>query len=253
MIKKRLPKKITPDPIVEAVIGIRFVPAVDPEVVFHFAKQEGLLKDCFGDVEELPIYQLPPSIRNTEPDFKYAPYYRLKGKGEFSDYLVQIGPRVLSIVTAGAYTGSEDFLAKACRLFSSLQSLKIIDKIERLGIRYINFFEENIFNNINLNLSLPRYDLFHENTSVQMELPKEGRFGLTLRLATAAKVYLKKTNEEKLGSVLDVDAYTTDLDDNWVRNLGDLLKEGHLVEKSFFYELITDDFLQSFKVEYEDD
>lgn len=242
MIKTELPSKITPDPIMEAVIEVRFVPKVDPDAVFHFAKKSKFISDYFEKEEELPIYQLPPSIRNTEPGLKYSPYFRLKGKQSYSDYLCQIGPRVFSIVTAGDYKGSADFLQKATDLFASLQTYVEVDKVERLGIRYIDFIEGNVFRQIKLNLTLPGIDLNLENSSVRVELPKSGRFGLTLQLASNAKVNSKKDGKEKTGSVLDIDAYTSDINGEWVSGLESVLKEGHHAQKSFFFALMNDEF-----------
>ena len=249
MSKTKLPSKITPDPIIEAVIEVRFVPKVDPDAVFHFAKKCQVISGYFEKEEELPIYQLPPSIRNNEPGLKYSPYFRLKGRQSYSDYLCQIGPRVFSIVTAGDYKGSADFLQKATDLFASLQTSVEIEKVERLGIRYIDFIEGNVFKQIKLNLALPETDLTLENSSVRLELPKSGRFGLTLQLASNAKVNSKKDGKEKTGSVLDIDAFTTDINGEWASGLESVLKEGHLAQKSFFFGLMNEEFWKTVKRE----
>lgn len=250
MSKSKLPSKITPDPIIEAVIEVRFAPAVDPDAVFHFAKKSKIITDYFEKEEELPIYQLPPSIRNSEPGLKYSPYFRLKGRQQFSDYLCQIGPRVFSIVTAKEYKGSSDFLEKATTLFSSLQTSVDIERVERLGIRYIDFIEGNVFKQIKLSVSLPETELSYENSSFRLELPKQGRFGLTLQLASNAKVTVKKEGREKIGSVLDIDAFTTEINGEWASGLEQVLKEGHLAQKSFFFGLMNDEYWKTVKVEY---
>jgi len=249
MSETKLPKKITPDPIIEAVIEVRFVPKVDPDAVFHFASKSKIVTDYFEKAEELPIYQLPPSIRNNEPNFKYSPYFRLKGRQSYSDYLCQIGPRCLSIVTAGDYKGSPDFLGKAYELFYSIQSNDVVGEVERIGVRYIDFIEGNVFKKIKLNVSLPSVSLSHDNSSVRLELPKSGKFGLTLQLASGASVKDKKSGKDKSGSVLDIDAYTTEISGDWVARLEETLKEGHHAQKNCFFSLMSDDYWKTVKVE----
>ena len=245
-----LPKKITPDPIIQAVIEIRFEPKVQSDAVLHFVSESRIVKDCFGASQELPIYQLPSPVRNSEPGLRYSPYFHLEGKGGYQGYLLQVGPRAISLVSNEPYKGSDDFLEKTHSLFSSINEHGAIGKVERLGIRYIDFFDFNIFDKLQLSLTIPGHELEHQSSSVRIEFPRTGSFARTLHVVSNAKVASSKDGTEKTGSILDIDAFTDQLPSSFFQKAEELLKEGHLAQKELFFNLLKDDFIKTLKPEY---
>lgn len=248
----RLPKKITPDPIVQAVIEIRFEPKVQADAVFHFVSESETVKTCFGNLSTLPVYELPAMVRKNEPGLKYSPYFQLEGLKEYIGYTLQVGPRVLSLVTNGSYKGSKDFLPKTSKLFSSVYNHGAIGKVERLGVRYIDFFEVNIFDHVKLKIDFPEQSVEHKNSSIRLEFPVKDGFIRTLHLASNMMVNLVKEQNGKKGSILDIDSYTESLPTSFLSDPEPLLLKGHFAQKELFYSLINEEFLRSLKPEYED-
>jgi uncharacterized protein (TIGR04255 family) len=250
MNKTSLPKKITPDPIIQAVIEIRFEPKVQGDAVLHFVSESRIVKDYFGTAQELPIYQLPPPVRNSEPGLRYSPYFHLEGGGGYQGYLLQVGPRAISLVSNAPYKGSEDFLEKTHSLFSSINEHGAIGKVERLGIRYIDFFDLNIFDKLTLSLTIPGHKLQHQSSSVRIEFPKAGSFARILHIMSDAKVASSTDGTEKTGSILDIDAFTDHLPSPFFQQAEALLREGHRAQKDLFFSLLKDEFLASLNPEY---
>ena len=100
----KLPKKISPCPILEAIIEIRFsttLPEDASEAFFGLVYQE--ISDEYPGIERLPILQLPEAVRNMDDSLKYQPYYRLKG----DKFLINLSPRVFGLINkvygAGTY------------------------------------------------------------------------------------------------------------------------------------------------------
>ena len=67
------PKKITPCPIIESVVEIRFDSAIPAEAIF------GVVYNAFNDIFpnkpiNLPILQIPEQIRNSDPNLQYKPH-----------------------------------------------------------------------------------------------------------------------------------------------------------------------------------
>ena len=71
-----IPTKITPCPIVEVIVELRFEADLPDEAVF------GVIYSSFrnetGEIEKLPILQLPEALRSTDPNLIYKPHYRLR-------------------------------------------------------------------------------------------------------------------------------------------------------------------------------
>jgi uncharacterized protein (TIGR04255 family) len=240
---QELPKKISPCPIVEATIELRFSSEVERDAIFGIIYQE--FKDEFsGKVEKLPILQLPEPIRSIDPRLKYQPYYKLIA----SNLIFQIGPRVTSLSNINEYMGWETFSKKIKETFSKLEKLNIIKSVETLGIRYINFFKLDIFNNINLKIVLNGKPLETLKTTLKTEI-QEDNFINILQIANKAQV--KVQNEPKSGSVIDINTVSKDIIGvTFFGEMENLLKKGHNFEKKLFFSLLTKEFLSTLNPEY---
>jgi uncharacterized protein (TIGR04255 family) len=238
----RLPKKISPCPIVEAIVELRFSSEVLPDAVFGIIYQA--FKDEFSEkVENLPILQLPQPIRSMDPALKYQPYYKLIG----GNLILQVGPRVTSLSNVKDYIGWETFSPRIKETFSKLEKLKIIKSVEKLGIRYINFFKLDILDNINLRIVMNDEPLKALQTTLKTEI-QEDSFVNILQIANKAKATIQ--NKAITGSVIDIDTVSTDIGETFFERMENLLEKGHNIEKKLFFSLLKKEFLSTLNPEY---
>src|SRR5262249_31073889 len=95
----KLPIKITPCPIAEAVVELRFEPTIPPEVVPSLMLAEFI--GSFPEFERLPINDMPQFFRDSDPNLRFAPLNALsKDKTR-----LQFGPRSLAIISFEPYLG----------------------------------------------------------------------------------------------------------------------------------------------------
>ncbi len=238
----QLPKRISPCPIVEAIVQIRFSSAVLPDAVFGIMYQE-FAKDFSGKVEKLPILQLPEPIRAVDPNLMYQPHYKLRN----ANLVLQVGPRVASLSNSKEYMGWDDFSRKLIEVFSRLQKLSIVKAVERLGIRYINLFKDDIYNNINLRILMDDQPLRTLRKTLRAELEDSG-FITTLQIANPAKIQLQTQAIE--GSVIDIDVARQSFDTDFFQDMEDILQKGHNIEKKLFFTLLKKEFLNTLNPEY---
>lgn len=237
-----LPKKISPCPIVEAIVELRFSSEVLPDAVFGIIYQA--FKDEFSEkVENLPILQLPEPIRSMDPALKYQPYYKLIA----GNLILQVGPRVTSLSNVKDYIGWETFSPKIKETFSKLEKLKIIKSVEKLGIRYINFFKLDILDNINLRIVMNDEPLKALQTTLKSEI-QEDNFVNILQIANKAKATIQ--NKAITGSVIDIDTVSTDIGETFFERMENLLEKGHNIEKKLFFSLLKKEFLRTLNPEY---
>lgn len=239
----KLPRRIHPDPIVDSVVEIRFDAHIDRNAVFgvlYFA-----LRDQFPNVEALPVLQIPEMVREADPMFAHRPQYRISN----SDYQIQIGSNVLTIGILTAYPGWEVFSGVILNIYNTLSRLEVIGTVRRLGIRYISFFEGNIFDNLNLQLCVPGYEKGGFPTTCRFELPN-GDFINTLSLANHTTLQRGSTGVTMTGSIVDIDISLTGEISNFFEQMSGLLNQAHQLEKELFYSLLTEDFLARLNPEY---
>src|SRR5659263_57254 len=101
-----LPVKISPCPILDALLEIRFSSKINSNAVFGLIYNA--LQTNFPKVESLPILQLPDVVRATDPNFRYKPHYKISNE----KYVLQIGPDVIAISAFPNYVGWEEFSDK---------------------------------------------------------------------------------------------------------------------------------------------
>lgn len=233
----KLPLKITPCPIIEALLEIRFTTIIHPNAVFGLFYQA--LKSDFPKVENLPILQIPDALRATDPNLKYKPLYKISN----NDFVIQLGSDVFSINSFPNYVGWTRYSEQIFNVLHRIEELKIINTISRLGLRYINFFEGNIFDNINLSICINSQSINFKNTVIRTEITQDN-FVSTLQVANNI------WNKKQYGSIIDIDTFKdSELNDFFASKEG-LINDAHTKEKELFFNLLKEDYLVKFNPEF---
>jgi uncharacterized protein (TIGR04255 family) len=234
----KLPKKITPCKIIEAAVEMRFESQHPPEVIPGLVFNS--LKDQYPKMEALPIMQLPPTIRDTDPNLRYSPQFRFSN----SDFIFQIGPRSFSVVCPKAYKGWTKYSEKIYHGFESICELGIIDKPIRVGVRYISFFDNvDIFRHIKLDFKLSNNDLVGSRNIIRTEFDYED-YKCVIQIANSAIL-----DNKQEGSTIDIDIITDKV--SVVDSSFKIAVEAaHKLEKKLFFSFLNPEFLKNFSPEY---
>jgi len=235
----KLPKRITPCPIEEAIIELRFDSAIPHDAIFGIIYQQ--FKDKFPRLENLQMVQIPEPIRSSDPLLAYKPYYKISN----DVFSFNIGPKVISLTSVKNYVGWVLFSKEINECIKKLVALGIFAKIKRLGLRYINFFEEDIFNNIKLEVKLNSERLSSDSLYVRSAI-RGGKFINNLQITNKAK--LKQKDGIKVGSVIDIDAFLEK--EIGIDEINCLIEEAHSEEKELFFSLLSKEFLDKLNPEY---
>jgi uncharacterized protein (TIGR04255 family) len=227
-----LPKMINPCPILDALFEIRFNTTTHPSAVFGMIYN--VLQKDFPKVENLPILQLPEAVRASDPSFNYKPHYRISNQ----DFVIQIGSDVITISSFPKYLGWEKFSAQIFDISQKVEKIGIINSIIRIGIRYINFFEKDIFKDIDLKIRIGENDIAYKNTIIRTEIG-HGTFKSSLQVANNAN------HQEKLGSIIDIDTFTESNLNNFFAKKEEIINLGHSKEKELFFSLLKNDFIKT--------
>ena len=232
MIKNMtLPKSINPCPILEALFEVRFTTTIHPSAVFGMIYN--VLQTDFPTVENLPILQLPEAVRASDPNFRFKPLYRLTNQ----NFVIQIGSDVLTISSLPKYAGWEVFSHQIFDIINKIQGVGIINSVSRIGLRYINFFENNIFEDIDLKICIGDNDIAYKNTVIRTEIEHDV-FKSSLQVANNAN------HEGKLGSIIDIDTFTESNLNGFFEKKEEIINSGHSEEKILFFSLLKNDLLK---------
>lgn len=257
-MNKPYPKSLGNPPLIEMIIEYRFKSKLPDEALFGLYYP--IIKESFSKYNLLPIMNIPLEARSADPTLIYQPHYHFCDENHSLSLL--IGPRVLTFKyerfregNVNNYLGWRNFISG----FSSELTKKIFNKlelqeIERLGIRYIDFFE---------NLKLGEYitpkfefpDRKLERLQVTCSI-QEDRILHNINLSDSAEFKHFVNNElsiHMVGSLIDIDSeYIPKELDEVLSNLENILTKMHDENKNLFYEIMKDKLVEKYNPIYED-
>jgi uncharacterized protein (TIGR04255 family) len=235
----KLPKRITPCPIVDCSLEFRFSSNIPQDAVFGIVYN--IVKDEYKKYETLPILQLPEPLRRTDPNLKYKPYYKI-----YNDtFVIHTGPDVLSISSFPKYVGWDNFLVEISKFLEKVFSISIIKKINRIGMRVINFFPNTeIFSNSRISIKKDDSEINFKNSLFRTDFEHEDHIFSTLNISNNGKINLKN------GSIIDIDTFTNKNQDFDIENITAEIEKIHLFEKELFFTSLKEEFIKKFNPEY---
>ena len=239
----KLPIKIDPCPIQEAILEVRYSSQYPNEAILGMFY--GKIGNFFEDPPiSLPILQLPEAVRRQDPALKYKAYHQFK-KGS---HTLNIGPDVLTFSTNTPYSGWEKWSDFFYEVLARSLEANVINKVERLGLRYINHFNDNIFEKIHCEVDLIGRKLKNESTNLRTE-EIDGDFIKVLQIGNS--VTMVKGDQSISGSVIDIDIlYNIKNTKYFLKNYKEVVESAHSKEKELFFALMKETFLEEFNPIY---
>ena len=236
----KLPKSISPCPIREAVAEVRFQSNVPADAVFGIVYQT--LKKDFPKAEELPIASLPSQIRNADKDLAFQPHYRLTSDTS----TVLVGPKAIAVGMRGEYPGWATLSVRIKEVLRQFNQTGIVTQPLRLGLRYISFFPFDIYPKLLLKISVNEESWDGEETFFKTILVR----GDCKSLLQIGKGLALVGKPGEIGSIIDIDSFTTETGGEFLSVLDKFLESAHQSEKELFFTLLKREFLESLNPVY---
>ncbi len=237
----KIPKRITPCPIANATVEFRFATEWDVERLREEVYSR--VKDQYPPFEELPIKQIPQEILEQENALRYQPYYQ----ATTSSFILLLGAHMISVVNATPYLGWEALQSECLRIWKMVEELDAVIKIERLGLRYVNIFEDiDVFpkTHISPTLTIEQSNFKQGKSYFRTFFSRDG-FSCLLQVSNE----LIESQQQRTGSLIDIDVSLENppLQDTTTSTTLDL---AHTIEKELFFGLLQPEFLNTFSPEY---
>lgn len=210
----------------EAVIG----------VIYNLLLQKkiGVVK-----LDRLPITNIPEEIRKNDPNLKNKPTHQIV----CNDGIVLIGSNVLSFGILPPYKSwnvVQSFIKKVIKIIATGS---IIKGISQVNLRYLNFFELNIFENIKLSINFQGSNITYPSTIFRAEIPSKSNEYINA-LQITSNIHLKNPGLklDADGSLIDITVVSKKAS---LANIEDIIEAAHTEAKVLFFDLLKDDFTKS--------
>jgi len=238
----RLPTKVEVCPITDAVVELRFTTNVPEGALFGLVYRD--LAEEYPTVENLPILQLPENFRQGA-ELRFQPHHKLTGKRA----IVQLGPRSLSISSTIPYVGWTEFSKCIYSVIEVAKKANFMTTVSRLGLRYINMFDADVFEKINVQLLISDSPVQCKSARLRTLLEDENGFRSLVQVFN--DVTLKAATEGPItGSGIDIDVSKEYSGLDFVEHIDEEIEKAHLIEKEHFYKLVQGPLLDELKPTY---
>lgn len=236
------PKSIEHSHILESIVEIRFQPAEDDaflKLLMHF-------KTKYPDYQ-FKLNEVPEPLRARDMNLRNQP----KGKLFTDEYLIAIGDHSISFNCTNTYKTWDNFFPFIQENLEDALGLSVISRIERIGLRYINFFEgtNDLYELLNVSFQLDiksPIGLTHDQVTYRTVLSDESG-KLNVHLANRTSV----ANRKNEGILLDIDSYSEKkmpVDDK--EQLLDTIVKLHDRETDIFFSLMRSDYIDKLDPKY---
>lgn len=245
MNDNNFPLRLNKCPIADALVEIRFRSNLDRNVVFGMIYNQ--VKDKYkGNIQPLPILQIPSQVRDSDPELQFKPLYRIEGDG----VILQIGPDVICFSSTIPYIGWKRLSFEVKDIIRKLSDNDIISEVTRLGHRYVNFFEGNVQDDLNMRFNI---DCDCEKTFLHVRTDlKDGNFVNIVQFTSSANLHDAKANISTKGQVIDIDTsriYENE-GDCFLKRIDSEIDAAHLCEKRIFFSLLNNKLINSLEPIY---
>ncbi len=229
------------DAIVEALFEIRFscnenTPGnLLPGVLYP------AIREAFPSSQTLDVSRLPPEIRETDPNLRYAAVQRFTGDRA----AVNIGPHSFSVVCPRPYMGWQQFKPLILDCLNKLHQTGFIARVERYSLRYVNIISsgptsKEQFSTIQFNGNLGKFDLSEGGAQILTDIPhKEILNKVTIASNANAETRTPTGREIISGLLLDIDSIQMNPPEDFWNDPGDYIEAVHDAETDIFFGTTT--------------
>lgn len=240
--RNKLPVRIENCPIIDALVELRFETKINANAVFGMI-YGALMEKYPGNVENLPIMQLPEAVRMSDPALRYKPLYRINN----NNVLIQIGTDVISISSRMPYIGWDAFKGHVLNIIQLITNAGIISRVVRLGHRYVNFFDSDIREKITMSFKMTEgYSI--QNLMITTQV-KDSDFENTVQFSNSAALNIGTPNQ-KNGSIIDIDTFREYPNGGFMEDVEKEIENAHQSEKTLFFSLLKPEFIASLNPQY---
>ncbi|WP_394752480.1 TIGR04255 family protein [Crenothrix sp.] len=246
-MKKRLPKKLNKEPLLEALLEVRFTCDLSASTILPgllFGKLDGN-----KSIEQLSTAQIPTAIREADPNLRFAPVYRLIWK----QFHINIGDKSISIgCQSPDYPGWVEFKKAILDVVDILIGTNIIHSIERYSIKYVNLIPADSLEEqaslINCDIAIASHKVSKDAFQLRVEI-HEDNFINIISVMSSAEILLPDHSIKK-GVVVDIDTIVV-ISNEPLDKVFENLESTRQLNKAKFFDCLTQKTIDSLEPTYE--
>lgn len=245
----QLPTRLTTQPIIDAIVEVRFKSSVDASLLLP-----GLIvQQVSGSpkVERLPLADLPAEVR-FDSDLKHQPLIRILTE----NFVYLIGSHSFCVGCLMPYPGWAVFKDQITSAFTILANANIVTEIDRYSMKYVDLFEfrtqEEAFDHLNVTVDVAGGKATGFAMNLNVLIPDKGCHHL-LNVGGPATVTLL-SGVQRTGTIVQVDTVSEVARipfGDFYRSLAERFDNLHELNKAQFFALLKPSALERLGAVYD--
>lgn len=243
-----LPIKLGKEPLVDAVLEIRFedngaASNVLPGILFSHL-------DGNKSIDSLPASALPKDLRASDPNLKYAPLVKI----QLENYIVQVGDQSISIVCKKPYLGWQNLKDFTINTLKIAEQSEILGKVLRYSVKYTNLIPQDApRNGLNFSISAGNHTSVDAMFSqIRIDVMINETINLIQHISSG-QVTLPN-GQVVIGKIVDIDSIR-DIDQiplhDFIKDIDENLENIHSLNKGLFFSCLTEETIKFLEPIYE--
>ncbi|MCH7658780.1 MAG: TIGR04255 family protein [Bacteroidetes bacterium] len=241
MAERKIPKKLTPDLLIETILEVKFTSSVHFEIFIgkmynELTKQGYIYSSPTMDALETddPRKQIIVNFNALQPIF------------ENEKVIIKLTPNSIIFNCAKEYIGWDKYFPVIKNVLSMINKLDLIKVYHRIGLRYINSLQSiNIYDKLIDEVRIKVADYKTRSTTFLTVIEDEV-FNINLKVEND----VKRKDQPDSVSLLDIDVYLFKEKGIEFDQIFDLVDKAHNKEKEVFVNLLKEEFITTLNPEY---
>ncbi|MEO5995266.1 MAG: TIGR04255 family protein [Chitinophagaceae bacterium] len=245
----RLPKKITPDNIREAVVEVKFESDSSSELF------PGIIYEAFDASYTYTNRPLKPAPQNlASPRQELRIQINTQSLLYNDKIIIQIIPNAFIFTCLSKYVGWSEYKLEIEKALNIIEKTKRVQIWTRVGIRYISEYpQKDLRDCTKFQFSFGLPETASEMVAFKSEFSyKEAKVILNLNNHLPLIVQKKEANRFDIipTSLIDIDVIKVISNLKDIQELLKVLEDVHILEKELYFGLLREDFLETLHPEY---
>lgn len=191
-------------------------------------------------LNKLPICNIPEEIRKSDINLRDKPTHQFI----CDEGVILVGNNTLSFGVLPPYKSWITFQSFIKKVIKYIRDAQIIKGLSRISIKYLNFFKDNnIFDNINLKISLNNNIINNPSTVFKTEIITKSDSIIVLQITNGVHVKNQLLKLDNNGSLLDLNVVSKKIS---LDTLETVIENAHTEAKELFFKLLKSDFVKEF-------
>jgi len=244
------PAKLTSKNILSAIVDIVFdTNNLPQEVILGSLYASDIIRKNYYNPISTGINDIPKNARKADPNLRNAILFNFNHKE--SKFRIGCGDNIISLANLNFAYDTWDIFVKELDVILNVMNA-FLQKKEKIGVRYINVFQENIIDNLNIELKVLNNKIINNNFSFTFEDTFENR-KIISRISNGISYNFidlaNPTNKRIINnaSAFDIDVVFTDKN-KISANLKEEINISHNILKKVFFSTLKKDFINKLSI-----